>query len=78
MFLRHGGRPIRLRWTWDPSLAFGASGRCWTWSFLARSEETAQAERIARTALEGVCMPLLRTSSEPSVVVSTRFTVAVT
>jgi len=38
----------------------------------------AQAERIARTALEGVCMPLLRTSSEPSAVVSTRVTVAVT
>jgi len=38
----------------------------------------AQAERIARTALEGVCMPLLSTSSEPSTVVSTRVTAAVT
>src|SRR5882672_4579048 len=67
---------------WGPSLAFGASARVerplLDLRLLAGSEEAAQADRIARTALEGVCMPLLRTSSEPSVLVSTRFTVAVT
>jgi len=46
---------------------------------LSMSRGVSGQDRIARTALDAVCMPLLSTSWEPpSLVVSTRETVAVT
>ena len=64
------------RWAWGLSSLLGARAR--RRPEIPRPSAGDTQERIARTALDWVCMPLLSTSSVPSVVVSTRATVAVT